>query len=563
MQNNRRFRRATRIATAVVAVAAFLSVAGSGAGAQTNDGPSVSATGAPELKGADPSLGVEQATKGPQREYDEGDLPQRLRAMATEQWYESGVDMGQTIDCVWGTPAMLGRSWVGWFGDIGNTPTTTQPVYYTKIGWGVTGGCGGAYVHIEEFLPPGTQLAISGENQVICWHDNLNDNKEMSRFSPSQGCPQQPGRGSQGGLSFDPSDGTAAWPTAIGVMYEIWIPVKSTQPLDGINGNPCKSCIQAGVWFIDGNASPWGYPKAPVYVKGTTPTVPPAVSYPAPSIQNPTCCDPNRPGEEAGANLVGWIFTTGKPGTTEIQIDDDQSNGYEYVIGGGQITAADIQNLGPDIQQSWALQFSPDTQWYWRMCFTPNDGSGRKCGAEQTFKVSSPPDTTPPQTMLDRQPAKDSGTRSATFEFSSSKQYSTFQCRLDGGAWSACVPPLSYKDLPDGPHTFEVKAVSQAKVEDSTPASYTWTVNPPPDTTIASGPPAKTRRTSATFTFTSTEAGSSFKCKLDTVRWKDCSTGTVSYARLSRGAHTFAVKATDPMGKVDATPAKRSWKITR
>src|SRR3712207_7940612 len=54
-----------------------------------------------------------------------------------------------------------------------------------------------------------------------------------------------------------------------------------------------------------------------------------------------------RSGEEASADLIGWIFTTGKPGATEIQIDDDQPGApYRFVLGGGRINQSDITSLG-------------------------------------------------------------------------------------------------------------------------------------------------------------------------------------------------------------------------
>lgn len=560
MQQTPRTRRLTRILAAVVTAAAFLVVTGSASGADTGAEPTVSAHDQPQISsGARGARGAEKqrAVKVPPLEYDESQLPRRMRQMATERWYESGVDMGQTIDCAFGTPAMLGRSWVGWYGDLGNTPTTNQPVYYTKIGWGVSGGCGGSYVAIEEFLPPGTQLAISQENPVVCWYDGLRDS-ELKRFTGN--CPQQAKTGQQGGLAFN-NPAVGAWETAIGTMLEIWIPVKSTQPLNGLDGNPCKSCLQAALWFIDGVSSPWGYPKIPVYVKGNAPTNP-TVGYPAPSVRNTSCCNAGPQNNSAQGDIAAWFFTTGKTGTTEFQIGDQAGGPYNLYTANGTITQTDLNTFGQDIEQWLTLFFDPDTQYFWRACFTP-DGGTKTCGREQSFNVPSPPDTTPPQTTITKQPAVDSESRSATFDFSSNKEFSTFKCRLDAGAWEGCAGPKSYTDLGDGQHTFEVQAISQAGVADSTPASYTWTVNPAPDTTITSKPAAKTKKRTATFTFTASEATKSFKCRLDDGKWKDCSSGSISYAKLSRTRHTFAVRATDLSGKVDKTPAQHTWKITR
>jgi hypothetical protein len=78
----------------------------------------------------------------------------------------------------------------------------------------------------------------------------------------------------------------------------------------------------------------------------------------------------------------------------------------------------------------------------------------------------------------------------------------------------------------------------------------------PPETTIASGPSEGSTVTSsdASFAFSSSESGSSFECSLDDSAFASCSFPK-SYANLSEGSHTFAVRATDAPGNTDATPA--------
>jgi hypothetical protein len=73
----------------------------------------------------------------------------------------------------------------------------------------------------------------------------------------------------------------------------------------------------------------------------------------------------------------------------------------------------------------------------------------------------------------------------------------------------------------------------------------------PPETTITS---ATSTAGTASFAFTSSEAGSSFECRFDAGLWNPCS----SPARYTAapGQHTFAARATDPGGTVDPTPAQ-------
>ena len=82
----------------------------------------------------------------------------------------------------------------------------------------------------------------------------------------------------------------------------------------------------------------------------------------------------------------------------------------------------------------------------------------------------------------------------------------------------------------------------------------------PPATTITSGPSGLTNDATPTFAFTSNEAGSTFECRVDTAAFSRC-TSPHTTAALTEGAHTFAVRATDPGGNVDATPATRSFTV--
>lgn len=84
----------------------------------------------------------------------------------------------------------------------------------------------------------------------------------------------------------------------------------------------------------------------------------------------------------------------------------------------------------------------------------------------------------------------------------------------------------------------------------------------PPDTKIVKGPPKKTHKTTVKFKFTSTEAGSTFQCKLDRKPFKTCSSPK-KYKKLKPGKHVFKVRAIDMAGNVDPTPAKRKFTVLK
>jgi hypothetical protein len=165
-----------------------------------------------------------------------------------------------------------------------------------------------------------------------------------------------------------------------------------------------------------------------------------------------------------------------------------------------------------------------------------------------------------PETSITSGPADPANSSSPSFAFSSDEAGSTFECRLDGGAWAACSSPKSYSGLTAGSHSFSVRATDAAGNVDATPATRTWTIDlTAPDTTITSGPANPTSATSATFDFAS-EPGATFQCQLDGGGYAAC-TSPKSYSGLGAGSHTFAVRAVDAAGNVDATPASRSWTI--
>ncbi len=90
--------------------------------------------------------------------------------------------------------------------------------------------------------------------------------------------------------------------------------------------------------------------------------------------------------------------------------------------------------------------------------------------------------------------------------------------------------------------------------------SGTSTDETAPQTKITKGPKAKTHATTVKFRFSSSEAGSTFQCKLDRKPVKRCSSPK-KYKGLKVGKHVFKVWATDAAGNKDPTPAKKKFKI--
>jgi hypothetical protein len=83
-----------------------------------------------------------------------------------------------------------------------------------------------------------------------------------------------------------------------------------------------------------------------------------------------------------------------------------------------------------------------------------------------------------------------------------------------------------------------------------------------PDSTITSGPADPTASTTATFAFTSSEAGGTFERSLDGGDWLFLSTDTSeTISNVRDGNHTYRVRATDVVGNVESTPAAHAWLV--
>lgn len=172
--------------------------------------------------------------------------------------------------------------------------------------------------------------------------------------------------------------------------------------------------------------------------------------------------------------------------------------------------------------------------------------------ASRSFTV----DASAPDTTIESGPASRTNDASPTLTFSASES-ATFECRVDGGAWSSCTSPQELAVLQDGAHTFDVRATDAAGNVDATPASRSFIVDTAsPDTVIDSGPQGPTNDTTPTYAFSASE-DATFECRVDGGGWGSCSSPH-DVSALSEEVHTFEVRATDLAGNIDPTPATRT-----
>jgi hypothetical protein len=120
----------------------------------------------------------------------------------------------------------------------------------------------------------------------------------------------------------------------------------------------------------------------------------------------------------------------------------------------------------------------------------------------------------------------------------------------------------------DGTYSFYTRATDKAGNYEAAPASAdsstmldtTVPDTEPPETTISSGLPNPTSDSTPTFTFSSSEFGSTFECSVDGETFAPCSSPYTT-ALLTDGAHSFEVRATDSSGNTDKSPAKAEFTV--
>ena len=248
------------------------------------------------------------------------------------------------------------------------------------------------------------------------------------------------------------------------------------------------------------------------------------------------------PGPVSWTPYLGWTFRASEPGSTfECQFN----------------TSAEWQPC----PTPYRLTFFEGTRTLSVRAVDPA-GNADPTPASRTWRT----DAVPPDTTIDAGPPGIVSVAEATLVFHADEP-GEFECRLDGGAWSACVSPASYAGLDEGIHRFEVRAVDDVGNVDPDAAVRAWVIDggggdlQPPQTDMTALPPDVTTSTSARFEFTSDEPqGGRFECRLDGGDWLPCTSPHV-YDGLAPGEHSVMVRAIDAAGNVDPEPPEHVWLI--
>jgi len=163
--------------------------------------------------------------------------------------------------------------------------------------------------------------------------------------------------------------------------------------------------------------------------------------------------------------------------------------------------------------------------------------------ASQTYQIGS--------VVLSQNPPALTKVNTPTFAWTDTVAGATFQCSLVLQAaldtFSPCTSPKTYAAQPDGAYRFVVKDSAGSS------ASFLFTIDTvPPTVTITSNPPNPDPNLSASFGFSSNQAGTTFQCSFGlstaAAAFSAC-TSPANYTGLTGGStYIFQVKGTDPAG---------------
>lgn len=188
--------------------------------------------------------------------------------------------------------------------------------------------------------------------------------------------------------------------------------------------------------------------------------------------------------------------------------------------------------------------------------------------APLSFSFTTPAaDNAAPETTITNGTTGSSQAATASFSFSS-EPGATFECKLEGPTfldWAPCQDPTSYSGLLPGDYTFSVRAKDASGNLDPTPDFRLFSVdNVPPQTFMTGGPSGNIPPGPVTFTFDSSEPGSTFTCTLvdgfSPAMPIPCSS-PMTYQNLPPGSYTFQVQATDQAGNQDLSPISTSFTV--
>jgi adhesin/invasin len=227
------------------------------------------------------------------------------------------------------------------------------------------------------------------------------------------------------------------------------------------------------------------------------------------------------------------INSDGSSGTSTVTVRLKDVNGNSVTAGGPTVQLATSRGSLSSVTDN------NDGTYTAALTATGTNGAANITGTLDGTTIGNPTSVTftPPVPVahIDSGPGGTvTSSANANLTFSSTNDPdATFECKLDGSAYTSCTSPQTLTGLADGAHTFSVRGVDVNGT--GAAVSATWTVDTTsPTVSLTVAPPAYTNGTSASLAATATDATSGviavdFRYGADAA---SCPTGTTIFTDL-------------------------------
>ncbi len=241
--------------------------------------------------------------------------------------------------------------------------------------------------------------------------------------------------------------------------------------------------------------------------------------------------DTRPPNVEWGAQVPPRVG----PGDVVVVFDVDEPASFECTLDGGRTTAcASPHTLSGLSEGLHSLRVGAV------------DLTGNADPTPASLEVTV--DLTPPETDALDAPAR-VGPGAVELALSSpADDLEGFECRTDDAAFAPCVSPWRHEGLPEGRHSFEVRAVDAVGLVDLTPSQVAVEVDttPPGTPVLVEGPATPSAEPLFDFVF-ETEGAVTHTCRLDDAAAAPCASPH-RIAGPGEGTHTLRIAGVDDVG---------------
>jgi PKD repeat protein len=134
------------------------------------------------------------------------------------------------------------------------------------------------------------------------------------------------------------------------------------------------------------------------------------------------------------------------------------------------------------------------------------------------------------------------------------------ECQVDSQSFLPCASPIEFKGMPDGPHTISIRGVDSLGNRGPVAGAAFTVDGAPPETGINAKQSVYFGPGPVEIGFHGSADAIAYECSLDAEPFAECSSPAV-YEELDEGVHEFQVRALDPAGNLDPTPAALSFTV--